>query len=264
MQQFIDISWWQLGLFSLTLFIPFAINYRYQLSIGKDAILAISRMVIQLGLIGLYLAFLFELNNLWVNLVWLILMIGIGASAIISKAKLPKKHLFIPVSLGLVVGLFPLLMLLTLAVIQPTPFYHAQYLIPLAGMLLGNSLSANIVSLQHFFLSFEDKWPEYEAALALGASPKQACFGFVQNALRKALAPILATMATTGLVSLPGMMTGQILGGTSPMIAIKYQVLIMIAIWVMMSISITLCLWLVVKQSITRAGKPLIRAESER
>ena len=258
MQNSVDITWWQLGLFSLTLLIPFFINYRYQLNIGKDAVIGLVRMTLQLCLIGWYLEYLFELNNLWVNLAWLSLMIFIGASAIINKAKLPKKKLFLPVISGLIVGTFPLVALLSIAIIQPEPYYHAQYLIPLAGMLLGNSLSANIISLQNFFSAFNDKWSEYEGALALGASRTQATFPFVRNAMQKALAPILATMATTGLVSLPGMMTGQILGGASPMIAIKYQLLIMIAIWVMMSISISLCLQLLVRQVITKEGKVLV------
>ncbi|MDO6527021.1 ABC transporter permease [Motilimonas sp. 1_MG-2023] len=251
----IDIAWWQLALFSLTLIIPFAINFRYQLEIGKDAMVGLLRMTVQLFLIGLYLQYLFTLNNLWVNLLWLLIMLLVGSSAIIKKAKLPVRPMLAPVLLGLLVGLLPLLALLSLVIIQPQPYYHAQYLIPLAGMLLGNSLTSNIVCLQHFFSAFKDRWDEYEGAIALGATSVQACHVFVQSSLQKALAPILATMATTGIVSLPGMMTGQILGGASPMVAIKYQLLIMIAIWVMMSVSITLCLFLVVRQKISPEGR---------
>ncbi|MFO6424114.1 ABC transporter permease [Motilimonas sp. KMU-193] len=254
-QHSIDIAWWQLGLFSLTLLIPFAINHYYRLQIGKEAIVALLRMTLQLVLIGAYLAFLFELNNLWLNLLWLGVMFLVGCSAIINKAKLPHKTVFVPVLSALAIALLPLLALLSIAIIQPTPYYDAQYLIPIAGMLLGNSMTANIVCLQHFFGAFEHRRSEYEGALALGATPQQACLGFVQSALQKALAPILATMATTGLVSLPGMMTGQILGGASPMVAIKYQLLIMVAIWVMMSISTSLCLAFLVRSCINRQGR---------
>ncbi|MCG9787475.1 ABC transporter permease [Vibrio mediterranei] len=259
MQQVVDISWWQILLFSLTLLIPFAINSYYKINIGRDAIVGLVRMTVQLALVGLYLEYLFYLNSLVINLIWLAVMIVVGSNAIVSKAKLPKYPLMGFVSIGLVVGLFPIVGLLCIAIIQPEPFYSAQYVIPLAGMLLGNSLSGNIVALQNFFGSLESRWGEYEASVALGAPIPVATLPFIKVALQKSLAPILATMATTGLVSLPGMMTGQILGGASPLIAIKYQLVIMIAIFVMMTISITISLNLVVRRSFNEAGMPKIR-----
>ncbi|MGR5350430.1 ABC transporter permease [Vibrio mediterranei] len=258
MQQAVDISWWQILLFASTLCIPFAINARYKLALGRDAVVGLIRMTLQLALVGLYLEYLFYLNSLVVNLLWLMVMILVGANAIVGKAKLPKRPLMGYVGLGLAIGLFPVIALLCLAIIQPNPFYSAQYVIPLSGMLLGNSLSGNIVALQNFFGSLESRWSEYEASISLGAPIPFATLPFVRVALQKSLAPILATMATTGLVSLPGMMTGQILGGTNPIIAIKYQLIIMIAIFVMMTISITLTLNLVVHRCFNHAGKPEI------
>lgn len=246
MQAVIDISWWQLGLFLTTLAIPLAINAWLGLKLHREFLIAAGRMVIQLVLVGLYLAYLFELNSVFINGLWLLIMLLIGASAIVSKARLPRRWVYGPVLAGLVCALLPLLALLLFVLLQPTPWFSAQYLIPLAGMLLGNSLSGNIVALQRLNSAFQDKFAEYEAALALGATPKQAAQGFVQQALQQAQAPIIASMATTGLVTLPGMMTGQILGGTDPMIAIKYQLVILVAIAVMLvtSVAITLLLTL--------------------
>jgi putative ABC transport system permease protein len=122
-------------------------------------------------------------------------------------------------------------------------------------MLLGNSLSSNIVALQNLFGAFETQKSEYEAAIALGASPMYASAPFVRNAMQKAMSPIMASMATTGLVTLPGMMTGQILGGASPMIAIKYQLMIMLAIFIMMSTSLTVALKLSLKATLTKEGR---------
>ena len=259
MQTTIDISWIQLLIFSLTLLIPAFINYYFQLKLAKDIVISVARMVVQLVLIGIYLEFVFKLDNLLLNLVWLTIMVMIGSSAIIGKAKLPKKPLMLPVLTGLAIGLMPLLIVLCLFIIRPTPLYSAQYLIPIAGMLLGNSLSGNIVALQNLFDAFEQRKSEYEAAISLGASPQYATIPFIRTAMQKALAPILATMSTTGLVTLPGMMTGQILGGASPIIAIKYQLIIMIAIFVMMSLSLTLSLQLSLKQALTKEGKVLIK-----
>lgn len=251
----LDISWIQLSLFSLVLLIPLYINIRYQLDLMQDMVIAILRMIGQLILVGVYLEFVFKTNNLILNLLWLCVMIVVGSNAIIGKAKLPAKFLFLPVITGLFVGLAPLLILLSVGVIQPSPLYSAQYIIPLSGMLLGNSLSGNIVALQNLYSAYEQRKPEYEAAISLGASPQYASVPFVRAAMQKALAPILASMATTGLVTLPGMMTGQILGGTSPMVAIKYQMIILIAIFVMMSVSITISLQLSLKRTISKEGR---------
>jgi putative ABC transport system permease protein len=215
-------------------------------------------MSCQLILVGLYLQFLFELNSLLLTASWLVLMLLVGASSILSSAKLPKPRLYLPVLAGLVLGLTPLLLLLLLALLQPSPVYSAQYLIPLAGMLLGNSLSGNIIALTRLFTDFNDNKAQYEGALALGATPKQAAVPFVQSALRQSQAPILASMTATGLVTLPGMMTGQILGGTDPMIAIKYQLVILVAIFVMLSISVTATLVLAIRFAINRSGRVLI------
>ncbi|MFA0439300.1 ABC transporter permease [Vibrio sp. 10N.286.49.C2] len=263
MQDVIDISWWQLLAFSVVLLIPFSISHYYKLNLNKDACLSILRMSVQLALVGLYLEYLFFLNSIVVNIIWLAVMIVVGASAVLSKAKLPKRHLLPYVVASLSFGLFPVVAILCIAIIQPTPFYSAQYVIPLAGMLLGNSISGNIVALQNFFGALQDRWAEYEAAISLGASVSIATLPFVRVALQKSLAPILATMATTGLVSLPGMMTGQILGGANPLVAIKYQLLIMLAIFVMMTVSITINLNLIIRRNFTSSGKPLILPTSE-
>lgn len=219
---------------------------------------SVARMFVQLTLVGAYLEFVFSTNNLWLNLAWIAVMLGVGASAIVGKAKLPRKVLFTPVVSGLVIGLAPILFILCWLVVQPTPIYSAQYMIPLAGMLLGNSLSGNIVALQNLYTAFDERNEEYQVAIALGAPPLFAALPFMRAAMQKAFAPILASMATTGLVTLPGMMTGQILGGASPMVAIKYQMMILIAIFVMMSISVTLTLQFSLRRSINENGRVIV------
>jgi putative ABC transport system permease protein len=254
MQTSIDISWLHLGLFSLLLIIPIAINAYFKLSINSSAIIAFVRLFLQLLLVGLYLEYLFELDSLFLNTAWLIVMIAVGSYSIITKSGLNNRYLFFSNSIALSCALLPLLLVLSLQIIQPTPWYSSRYMIPLAGMLLGNSLSANIVALQHLFNAFKQQQDEYEGALALGASPYQAAYPFLQQSLKMAQAPILATIATTGIVSLPGMMTGQILGGVTPMIAIKYQLLIFIAMLIMLSISLTLTLLLTLHFALAKNG----------
>ncbi len=259
MQTSLDIGWLSLGLFMLILLVPLGINWGFRLAQGRAMLLAATRMTAQLLLVGIYLKFLFNLESLWVNLLWLALMLIVGASAILGGAKLPKRRLMPALLFSLCISLLPLLGLLLLALLQPTPVYQAQYLIPLAGMLLGNSLSGNILALQRLFSALEEKQEEYQGRLALGARPWQAAFPFLQNALQQALAPSIAAMSTMGLVTLPGMMTGQILGGSDPLVAVKYQLVIMLAILVMLSLSVACALSLALRHSLDHSGKLLIK-----
>ena len=254
MQANIDISWLQLATFSALLLIPLSVNAYFKLGINRSTITSLLRMFLQLIFLGLYLEYIFVLDNIWINAAWVVIMIIIGSHSIINKSNLPHHTLFFINALALTSALLPLLLILSFAIIQPTPLYSAQYMVPLAGMLLGSSISSNIVGLQTFFDGFKQRKSEYEAAIALGATPSQAAFPFLQQAMKKAQAPILATMATTGIVSLPGMMTGQILGGVTPMIAIKYQLLILIAIFVMLSISLSLTLLLCLRYTLAKNG----------
>ncbi len=90
MNQVVDINWFELALFSLILLIPLTINKRYKLGIAKDTVISVVRMTVQLVLVGVYLEYLFKLNSLAVNLLWLAIMIVVGASSIVSKTNLPK------------------------------------------------------------------------------------------------------------------------------------------------------------------------------
>ncbi|GAK20633.1 YbbM seven transmembrane helix protein [Vibrio sp. JCM 19052] len=254
MNQVVDINWFELALFSLILVVPLTINARYKLGIAKDTAISVARMTVQLILVGVYLEYLFELNSLIVNLAWLAIMVVVGASSIVGKANLPKKPLMMPLITGLSCSLLPLLAAIALGLVKPEPFYNAQYMIPLAGMLLGNSLSSNIVALQNLFTAFEQRKSEYEAAISLGAAPKYASFPFLQEALRKSLAPILASMATTGLVTLPDDDRSNS-GRSEPMVAIKYQLVIMLAIFVMLSVSVAITLEMTLTCVQTKEGR---------
>lgn len=119
---------------------------------------------------------------------------------------------------------------------------HARYLIPLGGMVLGNLLRGNIIGFDRFYTGLQRREYEYIHYVTLGATRWEAVRPFMREAYRAAMAPQIAGMATIGLVALPGMMTGQILGGSTPTVAIKYQIMIMVAIYVTMALSVFLAL----------------------
>lgn len=224
-----------LGLFGLSmvyalLLFPAALFVYLRLPLLWETAVAVLRMTAQLALVGLYIELIFTLNSWWVSLLWLAIMLLLANATTLRRAGGIDYRLFAPTVLALAVGTLLPLAVLLIGAVRPTPLYDARYLIPLAGMLLGNCLRANVVALERFFAGLREEYESYLAALSLGATRGEALLPVIRSAISAALSPTIASIATIGLVSLPGMMTGQILGGSAPMAAITYQIAIMIAI----------------------------------
>lgn len=251
-----EISFLGLATVYALLAIPVALFVTLRLPLLKDTAIAVSRMTVQLLLVGLYVELLFNFNRWWLSLLWLFVMILVANGTTLRRAGRKDLLLFPQSLVSLALGIaVPLTVLLVLAV-RPDPLYDARYLIPLAGMLLGNSLRANIISLERFLASLKGGFDDYLSALSLGASRTEALLPSIRSSLSAALSPTIATIATIGLVSLPGMMTGQILGGSAPMTAITYQIAIMIAILVATTITSTLNLYVTIHTAFDRYDIP--------
>ncbi len=219
--------------------LPMFILIKRKIPLWKDLIISIFRMVVQLIGIGIYLQYLFEINSLWLNCVWVLIMMIIANATIIKRAGLRRRVIFATSFLSIFISTLSVgvLLLLTVGV---TPLYDAPYMIPMVGMILGNSLQANIIALDRFYSSIRNEKDIYELYLFNGATRSEALRPFINRALTAAISPAIAGMMTIGLVSLPGMMTGQILGGTVPVEAIKYQIVIMVAIFLGLFFSVLL------------------------
>ncbi len=216
------------------LLIPVVIFFYLQLGIIRDTLLAAARMTVQLFLVGLYLKYIFQLNNPFISLLWVTVMLIVANLSILNKAGL-KRGLFFWRSLIGVAGSTLLVSgWFILIAIQPDPIYDARYMVPIVGMVLGNCLRSNVLSLEHFYSGIRKNENEFMTYLMLGANLREATHPYLRDAIKAAVNPSVATMATMGIVSLPGMMTGQILGGAMPMEAIKYQIGIMICIFTAM------------------------------
>jgi putative ABC transport system permease protein len=222
----------QLGLLYALFFLPLLLLLREGLNIFRESLFSILRMTIQLGLVGLYLTYLFQLNNIWLNLLWLGVMLTVAVLTTVKRANLSGRYFFRPVLIGTSAGLIGTTAFFILLVVRPSPFYDARYLIPLSGMILGNCLKANVLTLERFCAGVRSEEKEFTTYLMLGASLSEAVKPYLIRAMRASLNPAIAGMATIGLVALPGMMTGQMLGGSVPLTAIKYQIAIMLAIFI--------------------------------
>ncbi len=197
--------------------------------LGRLAV-AVVRMTAQLLFVGLYLQVVFRLDNPWITALWLLAMIVVADGSILRATELRILRLGAPLLLSLALGTaVPMLVFVGLLLGRPH-LMEPQYAIPISGMILGNCLRADIIGLGRFFGAIRDARKPFELALTQGAQLGEAMMPYLRDAVRDALAPTIASMATIGLVALPGMMTGAMLGGTDPLVAIKYQLAIMLAI----------------------------------
>lgn len=228
----IDLSWLQLATAFLIMVIPAYILYKYRTGLNKKLLTASVRMVLQLLFVGYYLEYLFMYDSPWINAGWIMIMVLVADFATLDRSELKrKKSLLIPVFGATFLGIIVIDLFFLEAVIQLPKFLAAQYTIPITGMVLGNCLRSNVIGINAFYYSLQEHRERYQFFLSAGATRNEALRSFISEALQKSANPTLATMATIGLVSLPGMMTGQILSGSSPLIAIKYQIMIMVAIF---------------------------------
>jgi len=253
MNETLSIPIGDLLLFLSLLFIPAGIISVRNRRLGRDLLIALIRMTLQLSLVGFYLQFLFDLNSPVVTILWVVVMVIIANTAIIQRAGLRRRKLFVPAFVGslFVTAVVSLLLLFTVGV---DPLWDAPYLIPLVGMVLGNVLQGNIIALDRFYFSLKRERATYELMLFNGANRSEALAPFRDRAVSAAISPSIGNMMTMGLVSLPGMMTGQILGGTVPVEAIKYQIAIMTAIFLSLFFSILVNIKLTQLSSFTSFG----------
>ncbi len=250
----IDISTFNLFLALLLLFIPAYSLYYFRTGLVRDTFVAAGRMVLQLFFIGFYLEYLFEWNNVWINILWVIIMVGVASYTVLKRTRLSQKRLFLSVSVAFFFSIVILDLYFLGVVVRLEHLFDARYFVPISGMLLGNMLSTNVMALNTFYSGVEREKQLFQYLLGNGATLSEALAPFMREALIKSFNPALASMSVMGLIALPGTMTGQILGGSSPNVAIKYQITIMVTTFASTLISVLLTLWISRKQSFDEFG----------
>lgn len=207
-----------------------------RVGLTKDLFFSMGRMGLQLAMVGIYLTGLFKLNNPFVNIGYIFLMMGVANISVLKNTGL-KRFMFMFTFPATFISITSVAVYYMILVFKPVPLYDARYLIPICGMLLGNSMNRTIITLERFYSAIRKDESGYSMLVAMGATINEATAPYLKIAYRAGLGPALANLATMGIVSLPGMMTGQILGGSDPLVAIKYQVAIIIAIYVATDLS---------------------------
>ena len=253
-----DITLPSLAIGLLLLLIPLYFLWKLRTDLVRPTLVAALRMIVQLFLISIYLRYLFEWDLPWLNTLWVIIMALIATHTTVQRTGLPRRVVALPAFAGfliaaLVVGFFFLLFVLQL----DNPF-TARYFVPIMGILMGNMLGVNVLTLSTFYSGIQREQATYYYLLGNGATRFEAWQPFMREAVTKSFTPCIANMAVMGIVSLPGTMIGQILGGSSPDVAIKYQMMIVIITMSASMLSLILSLWLSTRRSFDAFGRLLL------
>ena len=224
------LSWSDVAIASSLILINGLVSWRMRLGIGGRVLWSALRMTIQLALLGMVLLQIFKMSHPVPVLVLAAVMTIIAGVSAVRRID----HRFPGIYGSAIVSVWASSWLVTtiaiLFVVRGDPWYSPQVVIPLIGMVLGNSLTGISLGMDRFLDELTRRRDEVEMWLTLGGTRWEACREIVSSASRTAMIPILNTMSVAGIVSLPGMMTGQLLAGASPTQAVRYQIVIMFII----------------------------------
>lgn len=224
---------------SLTLifvFIPFILSKALHLGLEKDIFIATARSTVQLLAVGYILSFVFEAESA----IFMVLMVSL--MIVVATLNARKKGRWLrgitwKIALAIIaVELITQGVLLGFHIVPATP----QYIIPISGMMIGNAMVISILFLNRFRAELDARADEVELLLSLGGTPKQAIHRQLIDAIKASLIPTIESQKTIGLVQLPGMMSGQIIGGADPIQAVQFQLLIIFALLTCAAVSSTI------------------------
>jgi len=249
-----DISIISLIVCLALLILPLSISILIKLKLIRTTLFAVVRMSVQLFLMAIYLNYLFRWNNGLINCLWLLIMILVATFSVIKNSELNRRMFLLPVFLSLTISVVFVILYFNVLILRLENILEPKYFIVIGGMLLGNSLRGNIIGISNFYKEMKRNEERYLYHLSTGATVLEASMPYLRNSLLAALKPNIASMTTMGIVFIPGMMTGQILGGSTPVTAIKYQIAIMLTIFVIVSLTVTLTTLFTIRSSFNDLG----------
>ncbi|MCW3490639.1 ABC transporter permease [Dethiobacter alkaliphilus] len=231
MQDVIKLQIWQLGAAYIFILLLMAIVRIKGIPREKEIIIATLRMTLQLVLTGYVLVYLFENPSPLLTVLVITVMLAFAINNIMKRVKVAlSQKIKKVIGFSMAIGTLASLLYFLLVVIALSPWYEPRYFIPIAGMIIGNSMTGITLGVSRLVEGMHSQKQLVEAALMLGATPKTAAKPIVNGAFDSAIVPTINSMVGMGIVFLPGMMTGQILSGVSPLTAIEYQIAIMLGI----------------------------------
>jgi putative ABC transport system permease protein len=226
-QPIIELAWLDLTLAAGLILIAFGLSRWQGVGLGRDVVVGAIRAVVQLVLVGYVLVYIFGLDRWYLVVVALLIMLAVATKTAVDRQDKPNRELFGIVGAAMLIGSGLTLVYVGAVVIRMDPWYSPRYLIPLFGMIVGNSMNAAALAAERLAGEVTARRAEIEAYLALGADPVRATRDAVRRAIRASMIPMVNSLMVVGIVALPGMMTGQIIAGASPLTAVRYQIVVM-------------------------------------
>ena len=223
---YVPIDLWQLLLAAALIVVNVSLSVVLRLGLARSLLIASARMTAQLLLIGLVLAWVFALDRPLPILGIALLMSGLAGVSAVRRTRRRFAGVYFDAVVSVTGAAFLVTGFALLGIVRSDPWYDAQYLIPLVGMVLGNVLNGISLALDRFTEGVTQQRDRVELLLSLGATRWEAAHGLISDALRVGMIPTINSMMVMGIVSLPGMMTGQILAGAAPADAVRYQIVI--------------------------------------
>lgn len=229
--KYVDLSYLHVGLAAGLILVSGLVSVALGLNLGRSLLLASVRTILQLLLIGLVLESVFAMKQWYAVVGLLLLMTIIAGVAAVGRTERRYPGIYLDSIVAVWSSSWIVVAYGLLAIMDEVePWYQPQYAIPLTGMILGNSLNGISLGLNRLGDQLATQRDRVEAMLTLGATRWEAARGSVRLAVKTGMTPIINSMMIVGIVSLPGMMTGQLLAGVSPLQAVRYQIVIMFLI----------------------------------
>lgn len=224
----LHISFPQLLIALLFVLIAGAASMYHALKLERDLFVGTIRTFAQLYIMGYVLKLIFGLNRPSLVLLTFTFMIIFAAWTVYSRIQEKQIPFFIPVSLSMMASFYLVAIMVNGFVINVDPWWTPRYFLPLGGMVIGNSMNAIAIALERLLSDLRRRRKEVEMKLCLGADYKEAGKEILKDAMRAGMIPSINSMMAVGMVFIPGMMTGQIVAGADPLLAIRYQIVVMI------------------------------------
>lgn len=253
----INPSWGDLALTGILFGIVLFLSWRENLGLERTFIHAAARTVAQLALVGYVIEYVFHLNRWYWVLGLLAAMNGIAAYEGAKRFKSGIRGISGIMWISIFAGTFINTFVVTEVIVRIDPWWDPRYMVPLAGMIMGNALNSGSLAGERFLAEIRNRGKEVETLLSLGFTSRRACAEMKRSAVRGTLIPTLNSMFTVGLVHLPGMMTGQILGGSAPAVAAKYQIVVMFMITSTVMITALILMYLLQRRIFSSAHQLL-------
>ncbi|PLX22449.1 MAG: iron export ABC transporter permease subunit FetB [Ignavibacteria bacterium] len=224
----IDIGYGQLLLSLLFVVLAGAASLKLRLGLERDLLWGTLRSVAQLALLAFVLVYVFRIEQWYLVVAIYLMMILFAATIIRGRIKRTNATYVLPTFLSMALSYVLISYVVVGVIVRADPWFLPMYFIPIGGMIIGNSMNAIAIALDRLFSDLLARRAQVELRLCLGATSREASHEIVREAVRAGMIPSINAMMGVGIVFIPGMMTGQILAGSDPIVAVKYQIMVML------------------------------------